>query len=409
MESEKVTLMSTSSEGTLLKKEKVGPRRSLGSCSDILPDLFSCLRGDDYRRDMESKARSAAIDKYLIEEGEQMKWRFKTMIFGANEEQEVFWKKMHLVEKPLSPDELAAVKNQARNVVGKYLRSLLHAILDQCGKFKPEDRNLKADELRMLLQKVQEWVDKTDDDEMASNVLEDPALERQLQCTGINLEQLQHESLQWDNASLLKCLHHGSKTLLDHARRIFLPEFEPDEHDWFHLENRWAGPSVHEVVIPRRQPYDDHHTFDFVRISSSHSRHKWIHFFMDTSVIVFVIDLSEYGEPLLEDITQSRLQEASLLFDSLVNSKWFTETRFLLVMANVSSFKQKLRLKPVSQVYPDFDGPEDDEDVALSFVVDSFIKLQKGARRTHVYYTESICSMNQEEVLEILDALVPRS
>lgn len=336
-----------------------------------------------------------------------MKRHFKTMIFGANEEQEVFWKKMRLVEKPLAPAELAAVKGQAREVAGKRLREFLYAILDQADKLKSGDKLSKGDELQILVKKVRGWVDKSeDDDDLVNSVLEEQVLEQQLESVGIDFERLQRESLQWNNASLLNCLCHGKTTLLDHVRRVYSSEYEPDEHDWFHVNSRWPGPLIHEVLITRHHGRSDHHTFDFIRITNRNSRHKWIHLFKDTSAIVFVADLAEYGEVLSEDILCPRIKEANSLYDSIVNSKWFTETHFLLVLANVSIFKEKIQAKPLSEMHPEYDGPAEDEESALAFMADSFTKLQKGENRTHVYYAESICSLSQEEVLNILETKV---
>lgn len=99
------------------------------------------------------------------------------------------------------------------------------------------------------------------------------------------------------------------------------------------------------------------HMFD---ISGQRSdRKKWIHFFESVTSIIFCTSLSEYDEVLLEEPNQvcvptlsisrltsspvqNRMTESLVLFDSVVNSRWFLRTSIMLFLNKIDVFKNKL-------------------------------------------------------------------
>lgn len=51
-----------------------------------------------------------------------------------------------------------------------------------------------------------------------------------------------------------------------------------------------------------------------------------IHCFEDVTAVLFLVAISEYDQKLYEDESVSRIEEALVLFDSIVNSRWFIRT-----------------------------------------------------------------------------------
>ena len=92
-------------------------------------------------------------------------------------------------------------------------------------------------------------------------------------------------------------------------------------------------------------------------------RKKWIHCFERVTVIVYCAALSDYDQALTEDnnkvcrahtsplITtshggpafQNRMAESLILFDAIVNSRWFLRTSVVLLLNKVDIFRHKLR------------------------------------------------------------------
>jgi guanine nucleotide-binding protein G(i) subunit alpha len=105
-------------------------------------------------------------------------------------------------------------------------------------------------------------------------------------------------------------------------------------------------------------------------------RKKWIHCFENVTSIIFCVALSEYDQVLLEEssqvrvlvpsslaaadpLLQNRMMESLLLFDSVVNSRWFMRTSIILFLNKVDIFKQKLGRSPLGNYFPDYSGGND--------------------------------------------------
>jgi len=101
-------------------------------------------------------------------------------------------------------------------------------------------------------------------------------------------------------------------------------------------------------------------------------RKKWIHCFENVTSIIFCVALSEYDQVLLEESNQvcfffkyflaftnkiqNRMMESLVLFDSVVNSRWFMRTSIILFLNKVDLFRQKLGRSPLSNYFPDYSG-----------------------------------------------------
>jgi guanine nucleotide-binding protein G(i) subunit alpha len=88
-------------------------------------------------------------------------------------------------------------------------------------------------------------------------------------------------------------------------------------------------------------------------------RKKWIRLFESVTAIMFVVDLAEYDQLLLEDSSQNRMMETLVLFDSVVNSRWFMRTQIILLLDKVDLFRLKLTRSPLEKYFPDYSGGND--------------------------------------------------
>src|SRR6185312_7518734 len=53
------------------------------------------------------------------------------------------------------------------------------------------------------------------------------------------------------------------------------------------------------------------------------------------------------------------MMESLLLFDSVVNSRWFMRTSIILFLNKVDIFKHKLGRSPLGNYFPDYSGGND--------------------------------------------------
>lgn len=131
-------------------------------------------------------------------------------------------------------------------------------------------------------------------------------------------------------------------------------------------------------------------------------RKKWIHCFQDITCACFVLAVSEYDQMLFEDEKVNRMYEAIMLFDSLVNSKWFAETPFILFLNKVDLLKDKVRKSPVRKYFPDYKGNSNDPEDALKYFENLFLSLNKSKRPIYVHRT---CATDTESMKFILTAV----
>lgn len=86
------------------------------------------------------------------------------------------------------------------------------------------------------------------------------------------------------------------------------------------------------------------------------------------------------NRPTPEDnpVSQNQMKEALLLWESIVNSYWFTETAIILFLNKMDLFKDKLPGNPIAKHgFPDYDGPDDDYKSASKFILDKFCALSQ--------------------------------
>lgn len=78
------------------------------------------------------------------------------------------------------------------------------------------------------------------------------------------------------------------------------------------------------------------------------------------SQIRFVVTLRPCLNPSSDaGVSKNRMMESLVLFDSVVNSRWFMRTSIILFLNKVDLFKDKLARSPLSNYFPDYSGGND--------------------------------------------------
>jgi guanine nucleotide-binding protein G(i) subunit alpha len=141
--------------------------------------------------------------------------------------------------------------------------------------------------------------------------------------------------------------------------RILDPNYVPTVEDILHARTKTTGSYETQFV-------HDGTTYSFIDVGGVRSqRRKWIHEFANVDAIVFTCDVSCYDSPLWEDESQNRMVEQLVLFDSLVNSRWFSNSHMVVMLTKVDKLTaRKLAASPFRATFPDYVGhPESVEDM----------------------------------------------
>jgi guanine nucleotide-binding protein subunit alpha len=120
-------------------------------------------------------------------------------------------------------------------------------------------------------------------------------------------------------------------------------------------------------------------------------RKKWIHTFEKVDVIIFHVEIASYDQVLFEDDTVNRIKEALALFDSIVNSRWFIKTSFLLHFTKMDKLEAKIKKSPLKNYFPDFEKDGRNIDDVKAYIESRFLSLNQHPEKiVQVIYTSFI-------------------
>src|SRR5258708_39683031 len=73
---------------------------------------------------------------------------------------------------------------------------------------------------------------------------------------------------------------------------------------------------------------------------------------------------------------QNHLQEAFVLFKSIMNSRWFSRTSIILFLNKMDVFQEKLPHSPLAKYFPEFTSG-DDLQKATKFILWKFVNMNR--------------------------------
>jgi guanine nucleotide-binding protein G(i) subunit alpha len=114
------------------------------------------------------------------------------------------------------------------------------------------------------------------------------------------------------------------------------------------------------------------------RAAGQISRHLTLctHSFEAVTSIIFCVALSEYDQVLLEESGQNRMAESLVLFESVINSRWFLRTSIILFLNKIDLFKVKLPKVPLEHYFPEYTGGSD-VNKAAKYILWRFTQLNR--------------------------------
>ncbi|CCH42271.1 Guanine nucleotide-binding protein G(o) subunit alpha [Wickerhamomyces ciferrii] len=130
-------------------------------------------------------------------------------------------------------------------------------------------------------------------------------------------------------------------------------------------------------------------------------RKKWIYCFDNVTSIIFCVALSEYDQTLLEEKSQNRLEESLTLFDSVVNSRWFSRCSIVLFLNKIDVFMEKLPYSPLENYFPDYSGGND-ANKAAKYILWKFTRVNRSGLPIYPYITQATDTNNIKLVFVVV-------
>ena len=147
--------------------------------------------------------------------------------------------------------------------------------------------------------------------------------------------------------------------------------------------------------------------FDYFQIDTGGERgerKKWIHFFNDVAVLIYVASLSGYDQVLAEDLRTNRMIESLNLFSTLLNYQWFQKTPVILLLNKMDVFKEKINSgkHPVKPHFPEC--PENDYYGAVNYFTQLFLDQNPNPEERDIY-PHSTCMVDYNNI-KVIDTAV---
>jgi guanine nucleotide-binding protein subunit alpha len=286
----------------------------------------------------EQKKRSQAIDRTLEEDSKRLRRECKVLLLGAdNSGKSTIVKQMKIIhQRGYTTEELALY----RHIIYKNVLECARAIVQAMRHFEIGVENRENEEFC---------------DYIRGYALDpDPH---------IRLEHTLGDAITavWNDPCIPRLFDHENEFYLmdsagyffDEVKRITTPDYLPTEADVLRSRVKTTGISETRFSMGQLRV----HLFDVGGQRSE--RKKWIHCFEKVTSVIYVVALSEYDQVLLEESSQNRMMEALILFDSIVNSRWFTRTSIILFLNKIDVLRNKLSRSPLQNYFPDYSGGND--------------------------------------------------
>ncbi|KAJ3019109.1 UNVERIFIED_CONTAM: hypothetical protein HDU68_010816 [Siphonaria sp. JEL0065] len=149
--------------------------------------------------------------------------------------------------------------------------------------------------------------------------------------------------------------------VMKHMDRICTNDYLPTEEDILHSRTMTIA------VTETRFRLDTYNLIIYDVGGQRSERKKWAQFFTDTQAIIFIVAIGSYDQVCSEDGETNRMIEAMNLFSSICNHPLFKSIDMVLFLNKIDLFKQKITLRPISNYFPEYKGPDTYEESSRFF------------------------------------------
>jgi len=319
------------------------------------------------QQDRVEKDISDEIDKQIEEDSKKFRKECKILLLGSGEGgKSTIVKQMKIIhQNGYTPDELAKYKHAIYANLIDSARDVVKAMI-KIGLNPQEPANRSYTDLIL-----------------AYRISPDPSFT------------LDHDIVQaiqslWQDPIIPSLMERSSEFYLmdsapyffQEAQRIGSSNYLPSEADV--LRSRKESVGITETRFNMGQL--SIHMFDVGGQRSE--RKKWIHCFESVTSIIFCTALSEYDQVLLEETNQNRMAESLVLFESVINSRWFLRTSIILFLNKIDVFKHKLPKVPLERYFPEYTGGSD-INKAAKYILWKFMQTNKARLSIYPHLTQA--------------------
>ncbi|KAF1815628.1 guanine nucleotide binding protein, alpha subunit [Eremomyces bilateralis CBS 781.70] len=204
-------------------------------------------------------------------------------------------------------------------------------------------------------------------------------------------------------------LHDNLSYFFDDVDRLFAPNYLPSDQDILRTRLRTTANPISETIFQLGNL-----TYRMFDVGGQRSeRKKWIHCFDNVQVVLFLVAISGYDLALIEDRSGNQMSEALMLWESIVNSKYFERSAMILFLNKIDLFREKIAsgMSPIRKHFPDFNGKPDDIVAGHEFFSNKFKKLVRSqSKEIYVHLTNATdTDLLKKTMQSVQDMIVQRN
>ncbi|ORX60294.1 guanine nucleotide binding protein, alpha subunit [Hesseltinella vesiculosa] len=318
----------------------------------------------------EDKERSQRIDRQLEEDNRRLKRECKILLLGSGESgKSTIVKQMKIIhQNGYTKDELFTWRTTVFKNVIESAQALIGAI--------------RRYELSFQNQDTEQYADYLLDYNIGEGPL-DPAFVQAIQC--LWKDDAVHRLLQGEIDGFY--VMDSAPYFFDDIQRLGRPDYIPEVQDVLRARSKTTGITETRFTMGQLSI----HMFDVGGQRSE--RKKWIHCFETVTSIIFCVALSEYDQVLLEESRQNRMMESLVLFESVINSRWFLRTSIILFLNKTDIFRSKLPRVPLDRYFPDYGGGQD-PNKAAKYILWRFNQTNRAKLNIYPHLTQATDTSN---------------
>ncbi|KAK3685400.1 guanine nucleotide binding protein, alpha subunit [Podospora appendiculata] len=319
-----------------------------------------CFGSRDKNDDGNSVARSRELDKIIRADEKRMAKEIKLLLLGAGESgKSTVLKQMKLIyASGFSKNEKLEWKPVVFTNIIQSFRLIFDAMTELDIKFENEDNEKNMAHIMV-------------DYEMTAD---EP----------LPIDYLEPVKQLWVDEGVKKAIAKGNEFALhdnldyfcEDLDRIWDSTYIPTDQDLLRSRLRTTG--ITETVFDLGQL-----TYRMFDVGGQRSeRKKWIHCFENVNCLLFLVAISGYDQCLVEDKDGNQMNEALMLWESIANSHWFTNSALILFLNKMDLFREKLVKSPITEHgFTDYHGPPDDWKQASKYFMDKFRALNRNQEK----------------------------
>ncbi|KAI7894017.1 G-protein alpha subunit [Mucor mucedo] len=327
------------------------------------------------------KLHSYSIDRTIEEESRKMKNECKILLLGSGESgKSTIFKQMKILhQNGFSTDELL-------NWRVTVYRNLIHsaqAVVNALNEFEYQlsDEKVQYEAQRITEYRLQEIIDPLVIDAVIS-VWHDPAVTKLL-----------------DEKAAEFYLMDSAPYFFEEIKRIGKADYIPTKQDVLRARSKTTG------IVETRFLMNEVNVHMFDVGGQRSERKKWIHCFEAVRSIIFCVSLSEYDQVLLEESRQNRMMESLVLFESVINSRWFSRTIMILFLNKIDLFRKKIKKIPLEKFFPDYTGGSD-INKSLKYILWRFNQTNRANLKIFAHVTQATNTSDMQLVFNTVERTI---